>query len=89
MRELASRQALNLIAWRCSLRPALVGTRAILHTLPEVTLLISHRFSTMRMADLIVVLAKGRIVEQGSHQELMQQDGLYAELYRLQSKGYQ
>ncbi|HUZ03706.1 MAG TPA: ABC transporter ATP-binding protein [Thermomicrobiaceae bacterium] len=53
-----------------------------------VTLLVSHRFSTVRMADLIVVLDRGRIVEQGSHQELMQRDGLYAELYRLQSRAY-
>lgn len=54
-----------------------------------VTVLVSHRFSTVRMADLIIVLDRGRIVEQGSHAELMQRDGLYAELYRLQSKAYQ
>jgi ATP-binding cassette subfamily B protein len=54
-----------------------------------VTLLVSHRFSTVRMADLIVVLAGGRVVEQGSHAELMIQDGTYAELYRLQSRAYQ
>jgi len=54
-----------------------------------VTLLVSHRFSTVRMADLIIVLDGGRIVEQGSHQELIGRNGLYAELYRLQSRAYQ
>lgn len=53
-----------------------------------VTVLVSHRFSTVQMADLIVVLDRGRIVEQGSHRELMRRDGLYAELYRLQSRAY-
>jgi ATP-binding cassette, subfamily B, bacterial len=53
-----------------------------------VTVLVSHRFSTVRMADLIVVLDGGRIVEHGSHQELLQRAGLYAELYRLQSRAY-
>lgn len=53
-----------------------------------VTVLVSHRFSTVQMADLIVVLDAGRIVEQGSHAELMRRDGLYAELYRLQSRAY-
>jgi len=53
-----------------------------------VTVLVSHRFSTVQMADLIVVLDGGRIVEQGSHAELMRRDGLYAELYHLQSRAY-
>lgn len=53
-----------------------------------VTILVSHRFSTVRMADHIVVLDKGRILEQGSHDELMQNEQLYAELYRLQSRAY-
>ena len=54
-----------------------------------VTLLISHRFSTVRMADHIVVLDKGQIIEQGTHSDLMDNDKLYAELYRLQSRAYQ
>lgn len=50
--------------------------------------LISHRFSTVRMADRIVVLSSGKIVESGSHAELMRMDGLYARLFNLQASGY-
>jgi len=53
-----------------------------------VTLLVSHRFSTVGMADLIVVLDQGRVREVGSHQDLMARGGMYAELYELQSRGY-
>ena len=53
-----------------------------------ITVLVSHRFSTVRMADLILVVNDGRIVEAGSHQELMAKDGLYAELYNLQARAY-
>jgi ATP-binding cassette subfamily B protein len=53
-----------------------------------VTLLVSHRFSTVGMADLIVVLDDGRVREVGSHQDLMALGGMYAELYELQSRGY-
>jgi len=53
-----------------------------------ITLLASHRFSTVRMADLIVVLERGRIREQGSHDELMARGGVYAELYELQARAY-
>lgn len=53
-----------------------------------VTLLVSHRFSTVRMADLIVVLDGGRIRETGSHADLVRAGGLYAELYELQAKAY-
>jgi ATP-binding cassette subfamily B protein len=51
-------------------------------------LIISHRFSTVRMADRILVLEKGRFVEIGSHEELLAQGGLYAELFLLQARGY-
>lgn len=54
----------------------------------KMTILISHRFSTVRMADQIVVIAGGRIVEQGSHAELMDQGGQYAQLFTLQAQGY-
>jgi ATP-binding cassette subfamily B protein len=53
-----------------------------------VTVLISHRFSTVRMADTIVVLAGGRIVEHGDHQQLMAADGHYARMYRQQAEAY-
>jgi ATP-binding cassette, subfamily B, bacterial len=49
---------------------------------------VSHRFSTVRMADLIVVLDGARLMEVGSHAELMANDGQYAELYRIQAGAY-
>ncbi|MBK8556523.1 MAG: ABC transporter ATP-binding protein [Lewinellaceae bacterium] len=51
--------------------------------------LISHRFSTVRMADRILFLENGQLLELGSHQELLDQKGKYAELFHLQAKGYQ
>jgi ATP-binding cassette subfamily B protein len=53
-----------------------------------ITILVSHRFSTVRMADAVVVIADGRVAEAGSHAELMARGGLYAELYDLQARSY-
>jgi ATP-binding cassette subfamily B protein len=55
----------------------------------RITILVSHRFSTVRMADLIVVLDGARVVEVGSHDELMARGGHYAELYGIQAAAYQ
>lgn len=53
-----------------------------------VTVLVSHRFSTVRMADLIVVLENGRITELGSHEKLLSNGGRYAELFEMQARAY-
>jgi ATP-binding cassette subfamily B protein len=53
-----------------------------------ITLLVSHRFSTVRMADLIVVLDQGRVAATGDHASLIRAGGLYAELYELQARAY-
>jgi ATP-binding cassette subfamily B protein len=54
----------------------------------RITILVSHRFSTVRMADLIVVLDGARVVEVGSHEELMAKRGQYSELYSIQAAAY-
>jgi ATP-binding cassette subfamily B protein len=51
-------------------------------------ILISHRFSTVRMADRIVVIQGGLIEESGSHDELLRKEGIYARLFSLQAEGY-
>ncbi len=54
----------------------------------RITILVSHRFSTVRMADLIVVLDGARLVEVGTHDELMGKRGQYSELYSIQAAAY-
>ena len=54
----------------------------------KMALLISHRFSTVRMADRIVVLSAGRLIEEGNHQQLMASGGLYAEMFEMQAASY-
>lgn len=54
----------------------------------RMAVIISHRFSTVRMADRIIVLRGGEMIESGTHAELVARDGLYAELFRLQAEGY-
>jgi ATP-binding cassette, subfamily B, bacterial len=54
----------------------------------QIALLISHRFSTVRMADRILVMQQGAVVEQGTHEQLLSRNGIYAELFRLQAEGY-
>ncbi len=53
-----------------------------------ITILVSHRFATVQTADLIVVLADGRVAEQGSHAELLTRRGIYAEMYETQVRAY-
>ncbi len=55
----------------------------------RVTVLVSHRFSTVRMADLIIVISGGAVAEVGSHEELMARRGAYADLYSIQARAYQ
>ncbi|MEH2271502.1 MAG: ABC transporter ATP-binding protein [Nostoc sp.] len=58
-------------------------------TQKQMVLLISHRFSTVRMADKILVIENGEVIEQGTHEELLQLGGRYAKLFLLQAAGYQ
>lgn len=58
-------------------------------TANKISIIISHRFSTVRMADHIIVLEKAEIQEEGSHQELLARGGQYATLFKLQAQGYQ
>jgi ATP-binding cassette subfamily B protein len=54
----------------------------------SITVLVSHRFSTVRNADLVIVIEGGRVAEVGSHEELLAKDGLYAHLHNLQAAHY-
>jgi ABC-type multidrug transport system fused ATPase/permease subunit len=55
----------------------------------KMTILISHRFSTVRAAKKIIVIQDGEILEQGDHESLLEQNGRYAHLFKLQARGYQ
>jgi len=55
----------------------------------KMTILISHRFSTVRAAAQIIVIHQGRILERGNHESLLAEDGQYAHLFKLQARGYQ
>ena len=55
----------------------------------KMTILISHRFSTVRAAAQIIVIHDGKILERGDHESLLAEDGQYAHLFRLQARGYQ
>ncbi|HSH57824.1 MAG TPA: ABC transporter ATP-binding protein, partial [Halomonas sp.] len=59
------------------------------HSQGKMTILISHRFSTVRAADQILVIDGGEILERGDHASLMAANGRYARLFRLQAKGYE
>jgi ATP-binding cassette subfamily B protein len=58
-------------------------------TANKISIIISHRFSTVRRADYIIVLDQAEILERGTHKELLHLDGQYATLFKLQAKGYQ
>jgi ATP-binding cassette subfamily B protein len=53
-----------------------------------ITVLVSHRFSSVHMADQIIVLGEGRVAESGDHPALLARQGIYAELFTLQAEGY-
>ena len=54
----------------------------------KITILISHRFSTVRMADRILVIEKGKIIDQGSHEELIKLGGKYTSMFYMQAESY-
>ena len=58
-------------------------------TQDRTSVFISHRFASTRFCDRIILLEQGQIAEEGSHEELMQKNGRYAELFRVQSQYYQ
>jgi ATP-binding cassette subfamily B protein len=62
--------------------------RALAKTTGAVTVVVSHRFSSVADADQIIVLEQGRVVEAGTHQKLLARGGRYAELYGIQARAY-
>jgi ATP-binding cassette, subfamily B, bacterial len=64
------------------------SARAVAKATGGIAIFVSHRFSTVRMADKIVVVESGRIAEHGTHDELVAHDGIYAELFSLQAAAY-
>jgi ATP-binding cassette, subfamily B, bacterial len=56
--------------------------------LGTITIIVSHRFSTVRTADVVAVMHQGEVVEWGSHRDLLARDGRYAHMYRTQAEGY-
>lgn len=58
-------------------------------TKSKTTILITHRLGSTKMADIVIVMDKGRIVQTGSHEELMREEGLYKSLYTSQAKWYE
>jgi ATP-binding cassette subfamily B protein len=64
------------------------SAREIAHANGGICVLVSHRFSTVRLADQIIVMDAGRVTETGPHEALMRDNGLYASLYRIQAAGY-
>jgi ATP-binding cassette subfamily B protein len=64
------------------------SARAVAKATGGIAIFVSHRFSTVGMADLIVVVDGGRIAEQGTHADLVTRDGIYAELFALQAAAY-
>ena len=65
------------------------GARRVGQATGGITVLVSHRFSTVRMADLIIVVADGKVVEAGPHAALLRNGALYSELYHLQASAYE
>lgn len=64
------------------------AAKRLRHDTGAITVLVSHRFSTVRMADYIIVLDHGRITETGNHDQLLTHGGLYAELFNIQARSY-
>jgi ATP-binding cassette subfamily B protein len=62
--------------------------RRLAESTGAITLIVSHRLSTVAGADLVLVLDRGRLVEQGAHEQLLATGGRYGELYRLQADAY-